>query len=69
MENIQQLWTWINYNIFSTHRGANIDFLKYISIGLTLQASPKIRVVDALMKFDLHPNTVEALKPDVKMVW
>ena len=62
METLQQLRTLINYNNVSAHREANIDFLTYISIGLTLQSSAKIIVVDALIKVDLHPNTVKVLR-------
>ena len=54
--------TWLKLNRFSTHREASIEFIKYVSTGLTLRHIAKKRVATALMKVELSPEDITTLQ-------
>ena len=62
MSTLQSLRTWVNFNIFSTHRVASIGFFKYVSTGLTLHSTAKKRVINTLMNDDLNDTDITALQ-------
>ena len=62
MSTLQSLNTWLNLISFTTHHEASIDFIKYVSTGLTLHHIAKKRVSTALMNVDLSPEDIIVLK-------
>ena len=66
MPTLQSLNTWLTFNKFSTHRVANIGFLKYISTGLTPQYIANKRVTPTLAKVDLTEEEIIALQQNTE---
>ena len=62
MSTLQSPNTWLNLNRFSTHHEASIDFIKYVSTGLTLHHIAKNRVSTALTNVDPSPEDIIVLK-------